>query len=123
MNKERIKLWVDALRSGDYKQTSGALARKNLTTNDFSYCCLGVACEIAGLEKEECVLTDHITYNSAGGSLPREAAEWFGIRGYTNDFGVLPHIDGKTLSSMNDHGKSFEEIAQLIEDSWLNEGI
>lgn len=40
MNKEIKDKWVEALRSGNYKQGYG-----NLQTGD-SYCCLGVLCEI-----------------------------------------------------------------------------
>ena len=38
--KEHLRKWVEALRSGDYKQAEGALSRGD------SYCCLGVACDI-----------------------------------------------------------------------------
>lgn len=41
VNKEHIKLWHDALVSGDYKQGTGTLGRNG------AYCCLGVACEVA----------------------------------------------------------------------------
>jgi len=36
--------WVEALRSGKYEQGRGALL------NDGKYCCLGVLCEVVGLE-------------------------------------------------------------------------
>jgi len=35
--------WCEALRSGKYTQNKGCLARKNPTTGETSYCCLGVA--------------------------------------------------------------------------------
>lgn len=39
--------WVKALRSGEYGQTTGSLYR---SAND-AYCCLGVLCEVAGLNR------------------------------------------------------------------------
>jgi hypothetical protein len=41
MNKERKARWVEALRSGRYKQATGALKKED------GYCCLGVACDLA----------------------------------------------------------------------------
>ena len=43
MNKEIKKLWVDALRGGEYKQ--GKLRLCNLSQD--TYCCLGVLCDLA----------------------------------------------------------------------------
>lgn len=40
-----VKIWIAALRSGEYRQCSGGL-RRPIIGHDF-YCCLGVACEIA----------------------------------------------------------------------------
>lgn len=45
------KAWTDALRSGDYAQTGGALhrVRKGYELKLFNtpgYCCLGVACDV-----------------------------------------------------------------------------
>src|SRR4051812_34484552 len=40
--KEHRDIWVKALRSGEYKQTKGALH-----TADGAFCCLGVACDLA----------------------------------------------------------------------------
>ena len=40
VQKQRIKRFVKALRSGKYKQTTGKLQNAN------SYCCLGVACDL-----------------------------------------------------------------------------
>lgn len=42
MNPEWKKKWVEALRSGKYKQGKEALCFGD------KYCCLGVLCEIAG---------------------------------------------------------------------------
>ena len=47
MDKELKKKWVDALRSGDYKQGRG-----HLRSARDAYCCLGVLAEISGMPNE-----------------------------------------------------------------------
>lgn len=52
MTKELRDKWVAALRSGKYKQTTGALygGTGNIDTDgerEYGYCCLGVLCDIA----------------------------------------------------------------------------
>jgi len=42
MNPEFKQKWVDALRSGEYKQGTGELHNIEADT----YCCLGVVCEV-----------------------------------------------------------------------------
>ena len=42
--KENREKWLEALRSGKYKQ-----ALSTLKNNEAAYCCLGIACEISGL--------------------------------------------------------------------------
>lgn len=41
MDKELKQKWIDALRSGEYKQTKGTLRDTN------GHCCLGVLCDVA----------------------------------------------------------------------------
>ncbi len=90
--------WVAALRSGEYKQGKGAL----LDSSD-CFCCLGVAGIVGGCSKRA-------------------------LQGYTLLQGsfhngmhcVAPQILGKNklvdeLTTMNDDGKSFPEIADWIE--------
>ena len=40
-DKVKVKTWVDALRSGDYKQGQGQLCQ-SCDDGSVSYCCLGV---------------------------------------------------------------------------------
>lgn len=104
---EDIKKWVAALRSGEYKQGKGALQSKD------GYCCLGVGCDIF-IPKDKQVLDP---MGLLMGSYPNSqllAPSW------------LPAINldysnkNKTmLSTLNDNGKSFDEIADLIEKEYL----
>ena len=45
--KRNRKAWVEALRSGKYKQT-----RNKLRSRNGAYCCLGVVCELAEVPRE-----------------------------------------------------------------------
>ena len=45
LNPEIKKKWLTALKSGNYKQGTGKLRRR-----DNSFCCLGVLCDISGIQ-------------------------------------------------------------------------
>ncbi len=104
LDPEAKREWVEALRSGKYKQTKGALRHGD------AFCCLGVECEISG-----------------EGRWAPGAGEWeFVGRGSDNrSYGDLPDdLRGKiglsiaaqvNLIRMNDTGSSFAEIADWIE--------
>lgn len=108
MNENTTKL-VEALRSGDYKQGQGLLRPR-----EDQFCCLGVACDISGLgEWQKSYVGSVYVYVTATGSglvLPKEVMEWLGWA--TNE----GYIDEETsLAALNDHGDSFEAIADVIE--------
>ena len=48
MDKEIKEKWLEALRSGEYIQGEGQLARERF--DKIEYCCLGVLCEVATRE-------------------------------------------------------------------------
>lgn len=119
VNKERIKLWVDALRSGEYKQGEGRLARVNNT-----YCCLGVACDLAiknGVDiiRQIYIIDNCYSYDDEASFLPLKVREWLGFN--SNDtHGKLSSSRYDTLTKANDSGLSFNEIADLIEQEYIN---
>lgn len=121
--------WVEALRSGKFRQAQNRLRLGN------AYCCLGVACVLAGIEAE--------THSEAYGlylfddeylTLPDRAQEWLGVQAASPriDFGDVDrlgtqghHPDSELagcyvswpheLSALNDGGFTFNQIADLIE--------
>ena len=118
---ENRKKWVEALRSGDYKQTTGAL--KNIGANVDMFCCLGVACDLSGLGKWRFPHQGEIDYwdgeSMQSGVLTPRMQDWLGV----NNSEVEVYIDDEetgerreTLVSLNDSGWTFEQIADLIED-------
>jgi len=95
------QLWVDALKSGKFKQVKGALKLKR------GYCCLGVACEV--YQK----VTGHkirkgVLYYGHNALLPRVVQKWLGL---TSDSGSFA---GGELTELNDEEVTFLGIAQII---------
>ena len=134
MNPEVKEKWLEALRSGKYKQGRNVLCSVN-ENGDRTYCCLGVLSEIAVQEgfAQSVVEDNAIRYDCElkNGSdlgekftLTRRLADWAGlerinppinINGEVNEDGdVLCYT--MSLAELNDAGRSFNEIAQLIED-------
>jgi len=56
--------WIEALRSGKYKQ-----GRLTLRTRNDCYCCLGVLCDVSNISKWE-VNGAYYSYDGALGFLP-----------------------------------------------------
>lgn len=112
MKKEIADMWVEALRSGKYKQAQGMLEEVN--GDESRFCCLGVLCQLAiasGVEIERGVVDNKGVYGTEPNYLPGSVLEWAGMyspSGATPDRQVI-------LSYSNDTGTPFEGIADLIE--------
>lgn len=106
--REARALWVERLIAPDApRQACGRLA-----FND-ERCCLGVACDLA----VELGVID--TYNHDGLALQDDeydslgaVRDFFGLRTGVGLFQT--EEDEKALSSMNDNGSTFAEIAEVI---------
>jgi hypothetical protein len=113
LKKAVKKKWVAALRSGKYEQGKTALSIGG------KYCCLGVLCEVAienGLPIQATKSAGGLTeYDDSVSYLPHSVFDWATLkkgRGCLVDF----HVPSGCLSQLNDSGKSFEEIADMIEE-------
>ena len=116
MRKEIAEKWVAALRSGEYKQTSGILANHNRT----EHCCLGVLCELAikaGVEMkiEREVGTSCTRFDGEGSHLPDCVQDWADTYG---EVAVAARQSLTELINMNDGGRPFTDIAEAIEEHW-----
>lgn len=118
MIKEKADLLVAALRSGDFKQTTGVLR------NGDSFCCLGVACEIyrqntgQGEWGHNEIFVDH-TGDKSFATMPAGVVEWFGAKDFNPNTSIeLDGMPGQPLASLNDSGWTFAQIADLIEREW-----
>jgi hypothetical protein len=107
--KEHRRLWVEALRSGQYKRAIGSLRDK-----DRAYCCLGVACQISGLGRWYNTSTYRVSAaDKSSTHLPEEVRKWLGLSSYHG--GYMSSVFG--LSSHNDMGMSFAGIADIIDSA------
>ncbi|RYZ76577.1 MAG: hypothetical protein EOP04_31915 [Proteobacteria bacterium] len=126
MKPEIAKLWIEALRSGEYLQGT-----RSLRTDRSTFCCLGVLCELARVEvngewerlgeenqwdesRNEYQWFFHIGVHKLWSYLPKEVVAWAGLQS-DNCYVVGDEGFKTTLSMMNDRGKTFAEIAQTIE--------
>ena len=119
-NKENIRKWVVALRSGEYQQGHSTLYN---ATND-TYCCLGVACEVAlanGIELPKRMVGVRTFYNDNSADLPIKVVNWLGLT--ANDPMLLTSSDDEnTAIGLNDSKRyTFNHIADAIERTYLND--
>lgn len=115
-NKAELKrVWLEALRSGEYKQTKGTL--HNLC--DGGFCCLGVAAKVWGVATPERMGVKEWE-NYKGEQAPSGAGD-------PSYYAALEELAGGWARkrfiakgiAMNDEGKSFAEIADMIEKEWV----
>lgn len=132
MNQEVKRLWVEALRSGDYQQGRNYLIEDE-TFSKPSYCCLGVLCELYRQEvggfweyqREDDAVYSFVAKDDEEGCdasttlLPSLVMEWAELSGSDPaveiEDGSLQYRNC-TLSALNDDGRNFEFIANIIEN-------
>lgn len=107
-NNDFIKRWIRWLRETDFEQTDGELRE------DDSFCCLGIACHYSTkMKRKKRFEADKIHYQFTEtndehyGYLPADFRRWVG----------LTYDEELELMEMNDEGKSFDEIADWLEEN------
>lgn len=105
MDPELKEKWLEALRSGKYRQGRGKLRNK-----DDEFCCLGVLCDLV-----EPNAWNH--YQDGIGSDPWHHHENVAFPGYhiSSRAGVVSKEEA--LAHLNDQGATFAEIADYIEEN------
>lgn len=125
MKKTIAEKWVQALRSGKYKQ--GREVLHNNEDGKDTYCCLGVLCDLyqqdrrskkkkmLDVESRWC----NVAYDGEDTHLPDAVREWAGMK--TKD-GMWNNEDmDATLVYLNDEKRSnFKTIANVIEKNVEN---
>jgi hypothetical protein len=122
-----VKKWIAALRSGKYKQGLQCLCAGD------EFCCLGVACDLYAQEHDlkwspasnVAPVVGSLSLLGQASHLPIEVILWLGMQ---NAFGRHwpqkmhgeeeeegEEEETTSLSILNDLGKTFEEIADIIE--------
>jgi hypothetical protein len=106
--------WIKALRSGQYKQVSGFLKKRNEyeLSSPFSYCCLGVAGELCGVKGLTNCKNEDVLIGGKNGLKNMSLVPDL-IKGSSSSLSGNPVV--KKLVDMNDSGKSFKVIAKWIE--------
>lgn len=111
---ENAKKWVEALRSGEFKQ-----ATEVLEDGYGGFCCLAVACIIYERETGNSLPRSEngtLNLDSVDGELIEEfdvVREWLGLGSGHGHFYGKPFCS--SLLAMNDSGASFTRIANIIE--------
>lgn len=115
MRKDIKAKWIRALRSGKYRQGDGQLR------NDDKFCCLGVLCDIHAKATGE--KWDGNTYAGVEIQLPVSVAKWARIpKKFLDDHSIqetdiqLSEDPDDNLSTLNDSGHTFKEIADVIKE-------
>lgn len=134
MKPDIAKKWVEALRSGEYRQYQSALRGRDDNNRD-RFCCLGVLCQLYPQETGDGVwievpedrtnswnpefafLQPLTNIPEAWGTLPPFVQEWAGIKDSCGDGlkRVGDNLHYTSLTEANDSGESFAKIADLIE--------
>jgi hypothetical protein len=108
MDQQVKKLWLEALRSGEYMQTTGELR------NGAGFCCLGVLCDLHAKQTGKGHWKDDAYFSASAGDsgVPVDAVrDWAGLP--TNEGHIWD--DKHCLSELNDAGADFDLIAAIIE--------
>ena len=118
--------WIDALRSGEFNQCTGALGKLDPGGGGINYCCLGVLATLAGAghrltpaEGEGILLFDFGDGSEDSGVIPLSVRDTI-----VSDLPLSQDATGipgdnelmRTLSSKNDRGATFAEIADYLEN-------
>jgi len=114
---ENAKKWIEALRSGKFQQAHASLCLID-EEGEKRYCCLGVACELAvdaGVIPPARESEGRFFYADQRTNLPVVVAEWLGLATTAGVYNTLLDSGERSLIGLNDTGKSFAEIADVIE--------
>jgi hypothetical protein len=126
MNPDVKFEWVEALRSGRFKQGTGKLwvitHDQDNEPHEPGLCCLGVLCYLAELEG---VTTrqyhrfegyQFYMFGNTADVLPEEVKKWAGLEyGDPRIPGIDDDHEDRSLAFINDNGADFDEIADLID--------
>ncbi len=132
VNEARVKLWIDALRSGDYKQCQDGLEyveedEDGVLTGEKKHCCLGVAQRVA-LANGYTDRGESDLEWGAGGMDWDIAQNWYGFTvemgGGDPDLGDHLDTDGTTMEvscvqANDDLGWGFVTIADALEARYI----
>lgn len=139
VNKANMMLCIQALRSDEFAQGQGHLKAATGDGSSFTYCCLGVFCEVAkrnGVPVQERVSSNYHLFDEASTALPPSVQNWLGLTdGLSPIDPILAEAD-QELATQNWNGKflltcigandrlhwSFGQIADALEAYYITGG-
>lgn len=108
INRRQLEIWINALRSGEFKQGYNQLQKGD------TYCCLGVACKVLIPEHKLEIDEDGDMYGIMPG-IQSYCPKW--LDEIAEDF---TNKTGRELPNLNDAaGLTFDEIADLLEAVYI----
>lgn len=112
MNPEVKHRWIDALRSGKYKQIKVNLKSKT------GFCSLGVLVDLFLLEKnlDWKLYIDHSEFNGNDSHLHNRVITWNDIVTWANGSNYFD-VSNLLIKMNDEEGKTFQEIADYIEEN------
>lgn len=113
--KSRVMKLIKDLESGEHAQGRYCLAMRKSQRGQFSFCCLGRACEVAKANGCDVKVDLYETkqgrrYDGEVAVLPPSVQQWYGFD--SDD----PELAGRKASYYNDSGSTFAEIAKLFRE-------
>lgn len=126
-----MKKWVQALRSGKFKQGKSTLKQFN-KKGEPRHCCLGVLCELYNQDmkknhKKSLPVKNvksfydfeygYAKFGNSSEILPNVVKKWAGMKSAEGSFTNEDSISD-SLVDMNDTGKTFKSISNTIEERW-----
>lgn len=129
VNEENMDLFLKALRSGEYGQTTGRLCKvRNNPDSTAAFCCLGVASEMAHQADSEAVRKKEdgygfVSYNDKELLAPKATIDWLGIPVQNTDpdgldsyaFNILFFKAGEVIDSEQLFEYGYEEKVSASE--------
>lgn len=121
--KNHMKKWIDALRSGEYKKGAGRLISEP-GTKKRKFCAMGVACDIfLRSNKKSGWKWDNIYFTGPGGNYwtnaPVDVTAWLGMDSNEDQDQVVTLNDGDDCYETSIKPHSFKKIADYLEKKYL----
>jgi hypothetical protein len=107
--------WLHDLETTEERQAKRVLHRRAAYGNSSAgFCCLGRACEVLRIDRDEHISGNLVTYDNEVIEAPKKVIDRLRLYGSCGHL-IKSSTDGfYTLAGMNDDGKSFKEIAAYI---------
>lgn len=123
--KETVKKWISALRSGEYKQGKFLLKRIN-EDGSCQYCCLGVLAETVGMTFSDfegaCSIVSSTKTQNVH-TIDKFTCEEFDLSWLYSAHAENPYyvLISKLIIMNDDDSATFEEIADFLEQYFSND--